>query len=151
MMKNDRIKKLEKELRDLEYWLELNLVPKRDIESHKKEIKILKERIEEEKARLQSIKENGDNNEYSIPKRNAQQRAAYQEPHTLPGASADESSGMTAMDLDNEMPTTYETESGTMANDEGATTIADNDEEDPFSDRNRWRRGILEDPDSNSW
>ena len=27
----------------------------------------------------------------------------------------------------------------------------DPDEEDPFSDKNRWRRGILEDPDADSW
>ena len=59
---------------------------------------------------------------------------------------------MTDAGLDNEMPTTYETESGTVADDDGATTIADDeDEEDPFSDKNRWRRGILEDPDADSW
>ena len=27
----------------------------------------------------------------------------------------------------------------------------DEDEEDPFSDRNRWKRGVLEDPDTDSW
>ena len=150
-MKSERLKKLELELQDLEQWLNLGLVPKKDIEKHEEEITILKKRVEEEKTRLQSIKENGDNDEYSVPKRNAGQRAAYQEPHTLPGVNADESSGMTDAGLDNEVPTTYETESGTVADDEGATTIADDDDEDPFSDKNRWRRGILEDPDADSW
>ena len=28
--------------------------------------------------------------------------------------------------------------------------IAD-DDDDPYSDKNRWRRGILEDPDADSW
>ncbi len=151
-MKSERLKKLELELQDLEQWLNLGLVPKKDIEKHKEEIESLVKRVEDEKNRLQSLKEHGDNDEYSVPKRNAGQRAAYQEPHTLPGANAEESSGMTDAGLDNEMPTTYETESGTVADDdEAATTIADDDEEDPFSDKNRWRRGILEDPDGDSW
>ncbi|MCB1073418.1 MAG: hypothetical protein H7A41_04845 [Chlamydiales bacterium] len=151
-MKSERLKKLELELQDLEQWLNLGLVPKKDIEKHEGEIETLKKRVEEEKTRLQSLKEHGDNDEYSVPKRNAQQRAAYQEPHTLPGVNADDGSGMTDVGLDSEMPTTYETEGGTMADEEGATTIADDeDEEDPFSDKNRWRRGILEDPDADSW
>ena len=25
------------------------------------------------------------------------------------------------------------------------------DDEDPFSDKNRWKRGILEDPDADNW
>lgn len=150
-MKSERLKKLELELQDLEQWLNLGLVPKKDVEKHQGEIEILKKRVEEERVRLQSLKENGDSEEYSVPKRNAQQRAAYQEPHTLPGVNADEGSGMTDTSLDNDMPTAYETEGGTIADDERATTIADDDDEDPFSDKNRWRRGILEDPDADSW
>lgn len=152
-MKSERLKKLELELQDLEQWLNLGLVPKKDIEKHKGEIESLKSRVEEEKERLQSLKENGESEEYSVPKRNAQQRAAYQEPHTLPGVDMDEgggSGGMTDSGMDNDSPTTFETETGTIADDEeGATTIED--DEDPFSDKNRWRRGILEDPDADSW
>jgi hypothetical protein len=33
---------------------------------------------------------------------------------------------------------------------EEATVIEDL-EEDPFSDKNRWKRGVLEDPDVDSW
>ncbi|MCB1106821.1 MAG: hypothetical protein KDK76_01850 [Chlamydiia bacterium] len=157
-MKSERLKKLELELQDLEQWLNLGLVPKKDIEKHKGEIELLKGRVEEEKARLQSLKESGDAEEYSVPKRNAQQRAGYQEPHTLPGVDLEEGgggggSGMTESGLESESPTTFETEGGSLLDDEeGATTISDDDDdEDPFSDRNRWRRGILEDPDADSW
>ncbi|MCB1115611.1 MAG: hypothetical protein KDK71_03985 [Chlamydiia bacterium] len=151
-MKSERLKKLELELQDLEQWMNLGLVPKKDLEKHQGEIDILRKKVEEEKGRLDSLKEHGDGDEYSVPKRNAQQRAAFQEPHTLPGGGGEDSSGMTDAGLDSEMPTSYETEGGTMGDeDEAATTIADDDDEDPFSDRNRWRRGILEDPDSDSW
>ena len=153
-MKSERLKKLELELHDLEQWLNLGLVPKKDIDKHKGEIEILKKRVDDEKSRLQSIKENGDNEEYSVPKRNAQQRAAYQKPHTLPGVDVEESGGgggMTDSGLENNSPTTFGTETGTVADDdESATTISD-DDEDPYSDKNRWRRGILEDPDGDSW
>lgn len=151
-MKSERLKKLELELQDLEQWMNLGLVPKKDLEKHQTEINALKKRVEEEKERLQTLKESGDQDEYSVPKRNAQQRATYQEPHTLPGGSMNEGSGMTDADLDNDAPTSYETGSGTIGDDdEPATTIADDDDEDPFSDKNRWRRGILEDPDADSW
>ncbi|MCB1110995.1 MAG: hypothetical protein KDK64_08430 [Chlamydiia bacterium] len=152
-MKSERLKKLELELQDLEQWMNLGLVPKKDIEKHKGEIDSLKKRVEEEKARLQSLKENGEAEEYTVPKRNAGQLSAYQEPHTLPGVDMDEGGGgsMTDTGVENDSPTSFETESGTILDDEeGATTITD-DEEDPFSDKNRWRRGILEDPDADSW
>ncbi|MCB1084734.1 MAG: hypothetical protein KDK60_01380 [Chlamydiia bacterium] len=151
-MKRERLKKLELELQDLEQWLNLGLVPKKDTERHQEEIASLKKRIDEEKNRLQSMKENGDGDEYSVPKRSAQQRSAFQEPHTLPGVDMEEGSGMTDNSMDNESPTTFETDGGTQTDDEEgtATTISD-DDEDPFSDKNRWRRGILEDPDADSW
>ena len=34
-MKSERLKKLETELEDLEQWMNLGLVPKKDIEKHK--------------------------------------------------------------------------------------------------------------------
>lgn len=153
VMKSERLKKLELELQDLEQWLNLGLVPKKDIPKHEGEIQALKDRVNEEKARLQNLKESGETEEYSLPKRNAQQRAAYQEPHTLPGVDMDEGGGggMTESGMDNDSPTTFgATETGTVADDdESSTTITDDD--DPFSDKNRWRRGILEDPDADSW
>ena len=44
-MKSERLKKLELELHDLEQWLNLGLVPKKDIEKHKIEIDQFKKKI----------------------------------------------------------------------------------------------------------
>ena len=55
-MKSERLKKLELVLQDLEQWLNLGLVPKKDIPKHEGEIQALKDRVNEEKARLQSLK-----------------------------------------------------------------------------------------------
>ena len=37
-MKSERLKKFENELNDLEQWLNLGLVPKKDLDKHKTEI-----------------------------------------------------------------------------------------------------------------
>ena len=68
-MKSERLKKLESELQDLEQWLNLGLVPNKDIDKHKHEIEIMKNRVDDEKKRLLAIKENGDLEEFSVPKR----------------------------------------------------------------------------------
>ncbi|MES2274056.1 MAG: hypothetical protein V4487_07680, partial [Chlamydiota bacterium] len=34
---------------------------------------------------------------------------------------------------------------------EEVAAAEEEDDEDPFSDRNRWKRGILEDPDVDNW
>jgi len=152
-MKSERLKKLELELHDLEQWLNLGLVPKKDIEKHKVEIDALKKRVDEEKHRLLALKESGDSEEYSVPKRNPQARQAYQEAHTMPGVEVEGNSGMTDAGLEIESETSFDTETTTVSDDEGTeetTTIVEEDE-DPFSDKNRWRRGILEDPDGDSW
>ncbi len=52
-VKSERLKKLENELQDLEQWLKLGLVPKKDIEKHKEEIRAIQAKVEEEKERLQ--------------------------------------------------------------------------------------------------
>mgnify|MGYP001158652941 CR=1 FL=1 len=150
-MKSDRLKKLESELKDLEQWLKLGLVPKKDVEKHKGEIQVLSDRIAEEKNRLQQIKENGDQEEYSAPKRNSQNRASYQEHHTIPGAGGGSSSGLTDAGLGNDSSSAFETDTGSVAEEDASSSALDEDDEDPFSDKNRWRRGILEDPDADSW
>jgi hypothetical protein len=151
MIKSERLKKLELELHDLSQWLKLGLVPKKDIEKHQREIDAIEKKIEEERGRLQALKENGDAEEYSVPKRNSQSRQAYQEPHTLPGVEMESDTRLTDAGLDLETEA-YDTESFTLS-DEGSeeSTLQDEEEDDPFSDKNRWRRGILEDPDSDSW
>jgi cell division FtsZ-interacting protein ZapD len=63
-MKSERLKKLEIEYKDLEQWLQLGLVPKKDVEKHKEEMKAIEAKISEEKERLQFLKESGEAEEY---------------------------------------------------------------------------------------
>lgn len=149
-VKSERLKKLEVELEDLEQWLRLGLVPKKDIEKHKEEIRSIKSKIDEEKERLRFLKENGELEEYVTPKR-APARQVYPEAHTMPDMDVGES--MTDMGFDMESEG-YEGE--TTASEEGeggeeATQVEEEEDEDPFSDRNRWKRGVLEDPDADKW
>lgn len=145
-LKSERLRKLESEFTDLKQWLELGLVPKKDIEKHEREILILSDKIDEEKGRLRFLKENGDLEEYVAPKKS--QRQPYAEPHTIPDMDA-ESASSTEFGGDFES-TSAETEATSAGGKETEYTVSDEDE-DPFSDRNRWRRGILEDPDSDNW
>jgi len=154
-IKSERLKKLETELGDLEQWMNLGLVPKKDLEKHKEEIHSLKSKIIEEKDRLRFMKESGDLEEYVTPKRSAA-RQAYAEPHTLPDMDIGDNMTDAGLDMETE---TYEmetisdeeTEGGGGGTEEDATIGEEEDDEDPFSDRNRWKRGILEDPDSDKW
>jgi len=151
-MKSERLKKLELELQDLEQWLNLGLVPKKDIEKHKLEIDALTKRVYDEKHRLQAMKESGDSEEYTVPKRNPQARV-YQEPHTMPGIEVEGDGNVTDSSMETESETTFDTETTTVSDDDSSeeTPTVVEEEDDPFSDKNRWRRGILEDPDTDSW
>ena len=82
-IKSERLKKLEIELADLEKWLDLGLVPKKDIEKHKVEITSIKQKIEEEKERLRFMKETGDMQDYVAPKKSPAKQI-YPEPQTMP-------------------------------------------------------------------
>ncbi len=150
IMKSERLKKLELELKDLDKWLKLDLVPKKDLDKHQREIDLVTKKIEEEKERLRLLKENG-SDEYAMPKRTPQSRQSYQEPQTIPGVEVEGESGLTDANLDLETET-YDTEASTSAETAtGEVTTTQEEEEDPFSDKNRWRRGVLEDPESDSW
>lgn len=153
-IKSERLKKFETELQDLEQWLRLGLVPKKDIEKHKEEIKALHQRIDEEKERLRQLKESGEMEEFAAPKRPAHGRQAFQEPHSLPDIDLGEE-GMTDLGLDMETES-YEVETSSSEetgefDEENSSVEDEEEEEDPFSDRSRWRRGILEDPEANDW
>ena len=156
-IKSERLKKLETELEDLDRWLQLGLVPKKDMEKHKEEIRSLRSKIDEEKERLRFMKESGELEEYVTPKRSARQ--AYAEPHTLPDMDMGENMTDAGLDMETEaydMETITEddqTESGGSSGgtEEEATVVEEEEDEDPFSDRNRWKRGILEDPDADNW
>lgn len=151
-MKSERLKKLETELKDLEQWQKLGLVPKKDLVKHQEEIEIIRTKIKDEGDRLKFLKESGEIEEYIVPKKTPQ-RTPYAEHPTIPDMDIQED------DMDN-MEVTMETV--TMAADSTTASEAKDDdsydehtraeEEDPFSDKNRWRRGILDaDPDSNQW
>lgn len=146
-MKSERLKKLEAEFNDLEQWYKLGLVPKKDLEKHVSEMQSLKERIEEERDRLRHLKENGDGEEYTMPKRSASKQP-FQDNHTIPDIDIEETE-MEESSFEMES-TTYTTEHTTYEYDEpqDERTSYDEEDEDPYSDKNRWRRGVLEDPDN---
>ena len=146
-LKSERLKKLENELKDLAQWLKLGLVPKKDIVKHQEEMRLLTQKIEDERKRLKTLKESGEVEEYTPPKRGG--RPAYSEPHTLPEMEvAEESPTEAGVDMETE---TFTAETSTGEDTEGGAPKEEEDEEDPFSDKNRWRRGIIEDPESNEW
>ena len=153
MIKSERLKKLESELADLQQWLKLGLVPKKDIEKHKAEIISIEERIVEENERLQHLKDTGEAEEYITPKRNASQKASgYPDTATIADIDlTEETSGLTETTYDMETETGEESGSEDSPGEEGEeSALEEEEEEDPFSDKNRWRRGIM-DPDADNW
>jgi hypothetical protein len=160
-IKSERLKKLETELNDLEQWLKLGLVPKKDIEKHKEEIAGVRNKITEEKERLQFLKESGDAEEYVTPKKPAA-RPGYTEMPTIPDIDVGETAiglGDTGFDIESEAS---EAETSIADDKEDETEAAAGEEDDekhseepeeesPFSDRNRWRRGGIIDPDADEW
>lgn len=157
-IKSERLKKLEVELTDLEQWLKLGLVPKKDIDKHKDEIDGVKAKIEEEKDRLQFLKESGEAEDYVAPKRTPP-RAGYNDMPTIPDIDlAGETMGgaETGFDMETDAIESDQTADDKDHNDdeeEGTEQEDDEEKEDEsyFSDRNRWRRGGIVDPDANDW
>ncbi len=153
-VKSERLKKLESDLIDLEQWLKLGLVPKKDIEKHKEEIIGVQAKIEEEKERLQFLKESGEIEEYVTPKRQPA-RAGFTEMPTIPDIDMTETAGGIG-DSSFEMETTT-TESDTQTDErddseeEKEDDTESEEDESYFSDRNRWKRGGIVDPDADDW
>lgn len=153
-IKSERLKKLESELHDLEQWLKLGLVPKKDMDKHKEEMRTLNEKVGEEKDRLRFLKESGEMEEFSAPKRPGGRQPVH-EPQSLPDIDIAEE-GFTDAGLDMETEpfeaeTTASGEEGEESSEEEGAAVEEEEDEDPFSDRNRWRRGVLEDPDASDW
>lgn len=159
-IKSERLKKLEIELNDLEQWLKLGLVPKKDVDKHKDEIKSVKSKIEEEKERLQFLKESGDAEEYIAPKRQNKAHAGFADMPTIPDIDVgDTQGGLT--DSGFEVESEYEgSESGTehdddeeehSQSDEEKEEEKEEEDESFFSDKNRWKRGGIIDPDADDW
>ncbi len=153
MSKSERLKKLEVELQDLEQWLKLGLVPKKDLDRHREEMNALKEKIGEEKERLRFLKESGEVEEFSAPKRPGGRQPVH-EPQSLPDIDiAEEGFTDAGLEMETEPFDVESTASGEESEevDEEGGGAEEEEDEDPFSDRNRWRRGVLEDPDANDW
>ena len=164
-IKSERLRKLESELTDLEQWLQLGLVPKKDVEKHKEEIRSLQSKIEEEKERLQFLKEGGDAEEFIAPKRTPA-KGGYNEMPTIPDIDIADNAGgseggfemetFISDDTSIEDETEEEEYFATGEFEEGEEKTeepAEEQEEDEsyFSDRNRWRRGGIVDPDADEW
>ena len=150
-MKSERLKKLESELQDLQQWSKLGLVPKKDIEKHKAEIESIKNKIAEEQERIRHVKESGETEEYTAPKRSQPTKQIYQESDSIPDIEEEEefenesfSLGSSSDDFDAGSLFGYED-----SNDEAGEE--EEEDEDPFSDKSRWKRGILEDPEADNW
>lgn len=150
-MKSERLKKLENELQDLEKWSKLGLVPKSDLEKHKIEIASIKAKIEEEKQRLIYLKESGEAEDYSIPKRSGQ-KPIYDH-QSIPDIGGESDFSETEFDMETQ---SFEADHTTlfdieMAGEERETKEMDLDE-DPYSDKNRWRRSTeIADPEIDNW
>lgn len=151
-IKSERLKKLETELTDLEQWLKLGLVPKKDIDKHKEEIEGVKNKIEEEKERLQFLKESGEAEEYIAPKRPTT-RAGYSEMPSMPDLDIEDNMGSNDSGFDMETDAIEVENTEEERDDDDDVTEQEGEEEDEsyFSDRNRWRRGGIVDPDANDW
>lgn len=157
-MKSERLKKLETELSDLKNWLDLGLVPKKDEEKHKIEIEAVAKKISEEKERLSYLKENGDQEEYTAPKRSKEARSPIDQPTIADTGSAAtgtaEDSTETGVEMETSTGVAASETTGWDDSDETVaekTTTGEEEEEDPFSDKNRWSRGILSDPEDDTW
>lgn len=154
-MKSERLRKLETELQDLDQWLSLGLVPKKDLQKHKEEMVSLQQRIDEERERLRFLKESGETEETAPLKRPSHGRQQqFQDAHTMADVDIVEE-GLTDIGIDMESESyDFESSSGEEheeGDEEGVSGSDEDEDEDPFSDRNRWRRGILEDPDARDW
>jgi hypothetical protein len=150
-MKSERLKKLEMELQDLQQWERLGLVPKKDLEKHKIEVSTLSSKIEEEKEKIRHLKESGETPEFTAPKKNQPTKQVYQESDSIPDIDEEDyendsfSLGSESEDFDASSLFGYED------NAEEGSESDEEEDEDPFSDRNRWKRGILEDPEADNW
>lgn len=154
-IKSERLKKMEVELRDLEQWLKLGLVPKRDIEKHKEEIEAVRSKIEEEKERLQFLRESGDSEEYIAPKRSST-RTGYTEMPTIPDVDMTETGAGTGATGGGYELGSERTQGDTSVIEEREdgeenTNTEENEDDFYFNKRNRWHRSGILDPDADEW
>ena len=152
-VKSERLKKLESELSDLEQWLKLGLVPKKDIPKHREEIESIKEKILEEKERLHFLRESGELEEASGKR--GPLKTSYTDMPTIPDLDMTVTGGGVGNRYEEftEMETASHTDSGEEEKAEQTEEEQEDysDEESYFSDTNRWKRGGILDPDADEW
>ncbi len=156
-MKSERLKKLESELRDLDNWLKLGLVPKKDVEKHKLEIETIKAKMDEEKQRLIFLKESGDMEDYAALPKRSNQKQLY-EHQSMPDIET-EVEEVSEVDVEAESASfeadhssLFDIEMGGEEKGGGGGSQEHDSDEDPYSDKSRWRRATeIGDPDSNDW
>ena len=153
-MKSERLKKLETEIKELKKWLDLDLVPKKDIEKHNIEISALQGKIDEEKKRLDYLKPSGEVDDFMMPKK-GQPKQVY-EPQSMADVDFEKNSDNSNFDMDT--LTSFEADHTTLFDIEMAgggdkATAEYESDEDPFSDKNRWKRtkDLPEDDYDDSW
>jgi hypothetical protein len=135
-MSDERLKKLEADLKDLEQWLNLGLVPKKDLEKHKEELRLLEEKIRIERERLRKMKETEDFDNIHLKK-------ARKNTLDITGEFSDP--GMEVEEEENDFVKDDGRDDSSPFDDEDDDED-DDDDDDPFSDSNRWRRAILDNP-----
>ena len=147
--KSEKWKKLEAELRDLEKWEELGFVPEKDYKKHKEEIALLKIKIDEERERLEDLRNSNPAENYEAPRRSSIPKKTYPENTIVPDA---ESYGNTNLGSETEPGRFFTSYGNTDPLDEKKTSIGTSfDEEDPFSDKKRWERGAMENNSQDEW
>lgn len=164
IIKSERLKKLETELNDLTQWLKLGLVPKKDVKKHEEEIKAVEAKIQEELDRLQFLRENGEADDGQQTPKRGPTRTAYTDMPTIPDLDVpDTAMGYTETGLDNDQESSIghtgsssrikddDDDEATSSDDDDEYTESDADEESYFSEKNRWKRGGIIDPDADEW
>lgn len=149
-MKSDRLKKLELELLDLEKWMKLGLVPKKEQVRHEQEIVQTKELIEEERGRLQFLRESGDLEEYSAPRRTPH-KTVYPDTPTMSDIEVESDETESSVTMENTTTEIVGDDEEKEAQETTSRGDETEDDYDPFSDRNRWKRGGIIDPDATEW
>ena len=112
---------------------------------------------------IQFLKESGEGEEFIAPKRQASPRGAFNDMPTIPDIEVGETQGGygdTGFDVESEYETadtfshevTEEEEASTKPEKEEKEEEEEEEEDDSFfSDKNRWRREGIVDPDADQW
>lgn len=143
-LKTDRLRKLETELEDLNKWLTLGMVPKKDIEKHKEEISFVQDKINDELAKMEHMRQNGHPEEFVTPKRQSSKLVLNDGPSISDMDVREDYDEMSASD-----DATYDSQVSSSETQSDETQR--DDDNDPFLERNRWRKREIIDPEVDDW